>query len=131
MGRDDFIGNRNDVIKNINTLYSYLDSGSDDEIYQWATSRMKNGKMYVVEIIDSHICFGPSRFIGYKDKTIEEHQKDHGNGNQTNDALKKCYQKVEDERLDKLFQKVLARYDLFASNKKILDSPRYDNRRYS
>ena len=74
MDRLDFIESRNDVIHNINTLYSYLDGGGDDEIYQWAASRMKNGRMYVVEIIDSHICFGPSRFVGYKENTIEKHQ---------------------------------------------------------
>lgn len=117
MDRFDFINSRNDVIKNVNTLYSYLDSGADDENYQWATSRMKNGRMYVVEIIDSHICFGPSRFVGYKDNTIEKHQENHGNGNQTNDVLKEFYQKVQDERLDVVFQKELSRYNLSSGAK--------------
>lgn len=118
MDRFDFIESRDDIIQNINTLYSYLDGGADDEIYQWAASRMKNGRMYVVEIIDSHICFGPSRFVGYKENTIEKHQENHGDGNQTNDVLKKFYLKVEDNRLDSIFQKELAKYDIFVGCKK-------------
>lgn len=118
MDRLDFIESRNDVIQNINTLYSYLDGGGDDEIYQWAASRLKNGRMYVVEIIDSYICFGPTRFVGYKENSIEKHQENHGDGNQTNDVLKKFYQKVEDYRLDSIFQKELAKYDIYAGSKK-------------
>ncbi len=137
MERLDYIESRNDVIHNIKTLYSYLNDGNDDEIYQWAASRMKNGRMYVVEIIDSHICFGPSRFVGYKDNTIEKHKENHGDGSKTNDVLKEFYEKVEDERLDLLFQKELARYDLFAGSKKywipqnttINDILEYDNKR--
>ena len=118
MDRIDFIESRDDVIQNINTLYSYLDNGDNDETYRWAASRMKNGRMYVVEIIDSHICFGPSRFVGYKENTIEKHQDNHGDGNQTNDVLKEFYQKVDDHRLDSIFQKELAKYDLNAGRKK-------------
>ena len=118
MDRIDFIESRDDVIQNINTLYSYLDNGDNDETYRWAASRMKNGRMYVVEIIDSHICFGPSRFVGYKENTIEKHQENHGDGNRTNDILKEFYIKVEDNRLDSVFQKELAKYDIYAGSKK-------------
>ena len=118
MDRFDLIESRNDVIKNINTLYSYLNGEDDSETCQWAANKMKNGRMYVVEIIDSHICFGPSRFVGYKDNTINKHLKNHGDGKQTNEVLKEFYQKVEDYRLDTLFQKELAKYDIFVGNKK-------------
>lgn len=118
MDRIDFIECRNDVIHNINTLYSYLDNGVDDETYRWASSKMKNGRIYVVEIIDSRICFAPSRFVGYKENTIEKHQENHGDGNQTNDVLKEFYQKVDDHRLDSIFQKELAKYDIYPSRKK-------------
>ncbi|WP_370641621.1 McrB family protein [Prevotella sp. E9-3] len=135
MDRFDFIETRDDVIRNIKTLYHYLRDEKDDDTYQWATSIFKNGRIYVIEIIDSHICFSPSRFVGYKDNTKEKHQKNHGDGNQTNDILKSFYQKVQDERLDVVFQKELSRYHLSSGEKKywipndftVEDILKYDN----
>lgn len=138
MDRFDFIETRDDVIRNIKTLYHYLRDEKDDDTYQWATSIFKNGRIYVIEIIDSHICFSPSRFVGYKDNTKEKHQKNHGDGNQTNDVLKNFYQKVQDERLDVVFQKELSRYNLSSGTKKywipndltIEDIMKYGNNKY-
>lgn len=135
MDRFDFIETRDDVIRNIKTLYHYLSDENDDDTYQWASSIFKNGRIYVIEIIDSHICFSPSRFVGYKDNTKDKHQKNHGDGNQTNDILKSFYQKVQDERLDVVFQKELSRYNLSSGTKKywipndltIEDIMKYDN----
>lgn len=135
MDRFDFIETRDDVIRNIKTLYHYLSDENDDDTYQWASSIFKNGRIYVIEIIDSHICFSPSRFVGYKDNTKEKHQKNHGDGNQTNDILKSFYQKVQDERLDVVFQKELSRYHLSSGKKKywipndftVEDILKYDN----
>ncbi len=117
MDRTDFIKTRNDVILNIKTLYSYLGNKSDGATFQWAKSIFKNGRIYVIEIINSHVCFAPSRFVGYNENTAEKHQKNHGNGNQTNDALESFYQRVRDERLDFLFQKELAHYGLASGAK--------------
>lgn len=135
MDRFDFIETRDDVIRNIKTLYHYLSDENDDDTYQWASSIFKNGRIYVIEIIDSHICFSPSRFVGYKDNTKGKHQKNHGDGNQTNDILKSFYQKVQDERLDVVFQKELSRYHLSSGKKKywipndltVEDILKYDN----
>jgi 5-methylcytosine-specific restriction protein B len=119
MDRNDFITSKKDVVENIKTLYGYLENASDSENYKWATERLKNGKYYVVEIIESVLYFAPSRFVGYKNNTIEKHQDNHGDGTQTNDELSKYYQKVEkDDRLDKAFQKVLERYGLSSGDKK-------------
>ena len=135
MDRFDFIKTRDDVIRNIKTLYHYLRDEKDDDTYQWATSIFKNGRIYVIEIIDSHICFSPSRFVGYKDNTKDKHQENHGDGNQTNDVLKNYYQKVQDDRLDIVFQKELSRYHLSSGKKKywipndftVEDILKYDN----
>lgn len=138
MDRYDFIETRDDVIRNIKTLYSYINDESDGDTYQWATGIFKNGRIYVIEIIDSHICFSPSRFVGYKDNTKEKHQENHGDGNQTNNVLKFFYQKVQDDRLDVIFQKELSKYDLSSGTKKywipnditIEDILKYDNNTY-
>ena len=135
MDRFDFIETRDDVIRNIKTLYHYLSDENDNDTYQWASSIFKNGRIYVIEIIDSHICFSPSRFVGYKDNTKDKHQENHGDGNQTNDILKNYYQKVQDDRLDIVFQKELSRYNLSSGEKKywipndltVEDILKYDN----
>lgn len=135
MDRFDFIETRDDVIRNIKTLYHYLSDENDVDTYQWASSIFKNGRIYVIEIIDSHICFSPSRFVGYKDNTKDKHKENHGDGNQTNDVLKNYYQKVQDDRLDIVFQKELSRYHLSSGEKKywipndftVEDILKYDN----
>lgn len=118
MDRYDFITSKEDVVENIKTLYGYLGNTDDAETYKWATGILKNGRIYVVEVIDSKLYFAPSRFVGYKKNTAYKHKENHGDGNQTNDKLVEYYQKVQDERLDAAFQSVLEQYDLSSGNKK-------------
>lgn len=118
MKRDDFIENREDIIKNICTLYSYLEGKCGDECKNWAIERMKLGANFVIEIINNRICYSPSRYVGYKDNTKERHEIDYGNGGKTDDKLEIFYNKVTDGRLDKIFQEHIAQYGLSTSNKK-------------
>ena len=118
MDRYDFITSKEDVVENIKTLYGYLDNTDDAETYKWASGILKNGRIYVVEVIDSKLYFAPSRFVGYKKNTADKHRENHGDGNQTNDKLVEYYQKVQDERLDAAFQSVLEQYDLSSGDKK-------------
>ena len=87
MDRTDFIENRIDVIKNIYTLYSYAKS-SIAENKEWALQRFKQGKWYIVEVFGNILFFAPSRFVGYKDNTIENHKLNPGDGTQTNSKLR-------------------------------------------
>ena len=118
MDRYDFITSKEDVVENIKTLYGYLGNPDDAETYKWATGILKNGRIYVVEVIDSKLYFAPSRFVGYKKNTADKHRENHSDGNQTNDKLVEYYQKVQDERLDAAFQSVLEQYDLSSGDKK-------------
>ena len=118
MDRYDFITSKEDVVENIKTLYGYLGNPDDAETYKWATGILNNGRIYVVEVIDSKLYFAPSRFVGYKKNTADKHRENHGDGNQTNDKLVEYYQKVQDERLDAAFQSVLEQYDLSSGDKK-------------
>lgn len=118
MDRYDFITSKEDVVENIKTLYGYLGNPDDAETYKWATGILKNGRIYVVEVIDSKLYFAPSRFVGYKKNTADKHRENHGDGNQTNDKLVEYYQKVQDERLDAAFRRVLENYDLSSGDKK-------------
>ena len=99
---NDFIKTRDDVIDNIKTLYYYLRNRDDTEFFNFASQIIKNGRVYVVEIIDSHICFAPSRFVGYKDNTLEKHKANNEkNGNDTNAVLYSLYTRITDDRLNK------------------------------
>lgn len=118
MDRYNFITSKEDVVENIKTLYGYLGNPDDAETYKWATGILKNGRIYVVEVIDSKLYFAPSRFVGYKKNTADKHRENHGDGNQTNDKLVEYYQKVQDERLDAAFRSVLENYDLSSGDKK-------------
>ena len=118
MDRYDFITSKEDVVENIKTLYGYLGNPDDAETYKWATGILKNGRIYVVEVIDSKLYFAPSRFVGYKKNTADKHRENHSDGNQTNDKLVEYYQKVQDERLDAAFRSVLENYDLSSGDKK-------------
>lgn len=118
MDRYDFIETREDIILNIKTLFSYLEGKQGDEYRIWAVEKMVRGKNFVVEIIDSKICFAPSRFVGYVNNTKDKHEEKHGDGTQTDDKIKAYYQKIQDNRLDVLFQKELSKYDVSSGKKK-------------
>lgn len=105
MDRTDFIENRIDVIKNIYTLYSYAKS-SIAENKEWALQRFKQGKWYIVEVFGNTLFFAPSRFVGYKDNTIENHKLNPGDGTQTNSKLRelKLYKEASDVFLTQQFE---------------------------
>ncbi|MBR6081682.1 MAG: AAA family ATPase [Salinivirgaceae bacterium] len=115
----ELIETREDVIANIKTLYSYLNNESDKNSYEWAIERLSKGRNYVVEIIDSQICFAPSRFVGYKKNTKKKHSgENQGDGKETDPQLKKLYKIVQDGRLDELFQSEIRQYGLSSGSKK-------------
>ena len=118
MERTDYIEKREDIISNIETLYSYLYGESSEDNKQWAVDKLKRGKNMVVEVIDGHICFAPSRFVGYINNTREKHDENHGDGTDTDNRIKQYYQKVADERLDALMQAELSKYEEASANKK-------------
>ncbi len=105
MYRADFIENRIDVVKNIYTLFSYTKSSIAEE-KDWALQRFKQGKWFVVEKFGNALLFAPSRFVGYKDNTIEKHTLNPGDGTQTNYKLRelKLYKESSDIFLSKQFE---------------------------
>lgn len=118
MERTDYIETREDIISNIETLYSYLHGESGEDSMSWAVDKLKRGKNMVVEVINDQICFAPSRFVGYQSNTKEKHEANHGDGTDTDNRIKQYYQKVSDERLDALMQSELSKYEESSANKK-------------
>lgn len=118
MDRYDFIENRNDIITNIKTLYSYLNGEQGEEYKEWAIERMARGKNFIVEIINAKICFAPSRFVGYLNNTKEKHEEKHGDGRLTDEKISEYYQMIQDDRLDALFHSELSSYNISSGEKK-------------
>lgn len=113
MKRTDYIESREDVIKNMQTLYAYLDGEDGDEYKKWAKDIMTRGKNYVVEVIDNQIYFSPSRFAGYKDNTKDKHEINHGNGGQTDDKLEIFYyEDKKNEELNTVFRNQMIKYNV-------------------
>lgn len=118
MERTDFVSTREEVIRNICTIYSYLNGVDGEDDKQWAIDKMKRGRNYVVEIIDGRLSFCPSRFAGYVDISRDKHDENHGDGTETDGRLKEFYNKVEDERLDKCFLSEMKQYNCSPGSKK-------------
>ena len=120
--REDYIESREEAIENIQTLYSYLNGEKGDSYTDWAVDKIKLGKNYVVEVIDSEICFCPSRFVGYKNNTKIKHERYSSqylnSGTSTDQHLSTLYKKVTDERLDDLLHELLAEFDESNGSKK-------------
>lgn len=119
MDRADFIENRIDVIKNIYNLYCYTKSSIAEE-REWALQRFKQGKWFVVEKFGNTLLFAPSRFVGYKDNTIEKHSLNHGDGTQTNYKLRelKLYKESSDIFLSKQFETFMSTLGIKKDNAK-------------
>jgi len=118
MDRDNYIENRKDIITNIKTLYSYLNGEQSDEYKNWAIEKMVRGKNFVVEVINLKIHFAPSRFVGYRNNTKEQHEENHGDGRLTDEKISVYYQMVQDNRLDVLFHGEVLKYGIPFSRKK-------------
>lgn len=118
MERTDYIETREDIISNIKTLYSYLHGDSGEEYKSWAIEKLRLGRNMVIEIINGHVCFGPSRFVGYLSNTKEKHDVNHGDGKDTDKRIKQFYQKVADDRLDTLMHSELSKYEESSMSKR-------------
>lgn len=118
MERTDYIETREDIISNIKTLYSYLHGDSGEDYKSWAIEKLRLGRNMVIEIIGGHVCFGPSRFVGYLSNTKEKHDVNHGDGKDTDKRIKQFYQKVADDRLDTLMHSELSKYEESSMSKR-------------
>lgn len=69
-----FVKTEKDILENINILYKYL-SDSEENKKGFAKELIKNGKVFVIINIEGQEFFFPSRFIGYKDNSMEKHEQ--------------------------------------------------------
>ena len=112
MDENSYIECRKDVQENILTLYSYLQNEEEEYYYEWAKERLSQGHNFVVEAIDGKLYFAPSRFVGYKQNSLEKHENNSGkSGKETDKELKRFYKLIDVESvLDDYFIETLAQY---------------------
>lgn len=81
------IGNKEQLIKNIDTLEGYLTEGNQFSNNE-AKSLVRRGTCFVAYKIENELRFAPSRFIGYVNNKLNKHtaslEKD---GRETNKAI--------------------------------------------
>lgn len=83
------ISTKAELIKNINTLDNYISSKKDPH-YDFSLNLIKKGVCFVALKNENSYSFYPSRFIGYVNNTMQEHQNnDTKNGRETNPAISK------------------------------------------
>lgn len=63
---------KEEIFKNAETLHGYL-FGRDENKKQFALDLIKNGRVFCVTEIGGQLFFAPSRFIGYKENTMDRH----------------------------------------------------------
>ena len=112
MDENNYIECRKDVRENILTLYSYLQNKEEEYYYEWAKERLSQGRNFVVEAIDGKLYFAPSRFVGYKQNSLEKHEDNSDkSGTDTDRELKRFYKLIDVESaLDDYFIETLAQY---------------------
>ena len=112
MNENSYIECRKDVQENILTLYAYLQNEEEEYYYEWAKERLSQGRNFVVEAIDGKLYFAPSRFVGYKQNSLEKHENNSGkSGTETDKELKRFYKLIDVESvLDNYFIETLAQY---------------------
>ena len=98
------INDKEELIKNIETLEGYLTEGNDYSTKE-ATSLIKRGTCFVAYQVDKELRFAPSRFIGYIDNKLEIHSVSHRDGRETNKAINSILETkpLPNEKLEKKY----------------------------
>lgn len=81
------INNKDQLIKNIDTLEGYLTEGNEYSNSE-ATALVKRGTCFIAYSIENELRFAPSRFIGYIDNNLDKHSaSNEKDGRKTNKAI--------------------------------------------
>lgn len=94
-----------DIEENIQTIDNYLSNKTDGE-YSFALDLIKRGTCFVVKKEGDTYKFYPSRFIGYKNNTMDKHMNSMTkDGRETNPQISKIlHQTLEKNIFEKEYQ---------------------------
>lgn len=111
------IENQEQLIKNLNTIEQYLQSDSEEDYWTMA-EYIANGKVFVAYLVNGQYHFAPSRFVGYQNNSLEEHDANEAkHGTKTTDRINKILGKKQfNANLEKNYIKYCKLLDVNPSN---------------
>ncbi len=74
--------------KNLETIEFYLSEGTDSEIDK-TIKLIRAGSCFVAYKINNELRFAPSRFVGYRNNTLEQHLNSQKDGRETNVVIER------------------------------------------
>lgn len=104
----EFVGSKEDILENIETIESYLNPYGYKDKRVYAVNLIKSGTCYIAYKVGEEIRFVPSRFVGYAENTMEKHEKnDIKDGRDTNDEITRILgcAPVEDAEMEAAYLK--------------------------
>jgi hypothetical protein len=103
---------------NLETLENYLNS-LDFKEKEYAKERIKKGTCFVAYVQNGAYRFAPSRFIGYENNSIDNHEKnEEKDGRLTNPQIEKILDKkvTENASLEKEYRKYCSKLGITCQN---------------
>lgn len=113
------INNKNQLIKNIDTLEGYLTEGNDYSSNE-AKGLVKRGTCFVAYKVENEIGFAPSRFIGYINNKLEKHSvSEEKDGRETNKVINKILESkpIPNDSLNEMYLKYCKQLGIQPSEK--------------
>jgi len=113
------IQNKNEILRNITLLDTYIAKGIEDE-KEFALSLIKKGTCFIAMKKDNSYKFYPSRFVGYADNNMDEHlNNEFKDGKETNPAISNILgsKPTFDLKLDKEYKKHCEKLGFIANQK--------------
>lgn len=120
------INSKNQLIKNIDTLESYLTEGEEYSSNE-VKALVKRGTCFVAYKVDNEIRFAPSRFIGYINNKLDRHSaSEEKDGRETNKAIIKILESkpLPNDKLNQKYLKYCNRLGIQPSEKGSFGAPR-------
>ncbi len=115
----DFVTSPAQIRRNIQTL-DRLGRSSDGSEREYHRERIRQGHCFVWTEESGRLLFAPSRFAGYRDNSVEDHeQNDDKNGGRTNHAISDVLgaQPVRDDDLEAAFQRYCTGHGIVPQNR--------------
>ena len=98
----ELIINLEQLIKNIETVESYLTEGSEAEQSE-VSNLIRRGSCLIAYQVNNEVRFAPSRFLGYVNNSLRGHIRSQVDGRETNVVINRILksQPLPDEKLKK------------------------------
>jgi 5-methylcytosine-specific restriction protein A len=107
-----------DLKRNLSTVESYLVSESNDADFEEMRNYIKRGHNFVAYLVGGKYHFAPSRFVGYKNNSLQKHRNNRGDGTETDAAINKIVRKyTESEDMERIYHSFCKSLQIIPDNR--------------